>query len=94
LTRWLTDPALVGRIFPLVGVAFFLECYCGQLWQMWTKHTAAGQSLAGWIGLLIALWTYHRFYSICCPKERVAIWSVRAEMLVNAAIIVSVVVLR
>lgn len=76
------------------GVSFFLECYFGQLWQMWSTHTAAGQSLGGWVGLLIALWSYHRFYSICCPKERVAIWSIRVEMVVNALIIATVAYLR
>lgn len=87
----LNDPAFVGRVLPLIGVAFFLECYVGQLWRMWTRQTAAGQSLFGWIGLLVALWAYHRFYSVCCPKERVAIWSVRAEVVVNVLIIATVV---
>jgi len=84
----------VGRVFPIMGAGFFLWCYIAQLVQMWWNRTAAGLSLFGWLGLLFALWCYHRFYSICCPTERVAIWCVRAEMIFNIAIVLTVILLR
>lgn len=90
----MNDPKLVSRLCPTIACAFFLWCYAGQVIHMWTKHTAAGQSLFGWIGLAIALCSIHHFYCVCTPKERIAIWSVRAEIMLNIVIIVQVLCLR
>lgn len=90
IKRCFSDPSFVGRWFPLAGGAFFLWNYFGQLYRMWSQQTAAGQSLAGWIGLWAALWAYWHFYRVCAPQERVAIWTVGAELVVNAAVIATV----
>lgn len=89
--RKLTDPLFVGKWFPIGGAAFFLWGYLGQIWHMWSQHTAAGQSLVGWLELWLALWAYWHFYRTCCPKETIAIWSVFAEIVVNWFVILSVI---
>jgi hypothetical protein len=57
---------------------------------MWSEQTSAGQSLTGWIVLWLALLSYWQFYRVCCPKEKVAIWCVAAELWINAGVIFSV----
>jgi hypothetical protein len=40
-----------------------------QLWQMWTRQTAAGQSFTGWFTVWLALVVWCNFYRTIAPEQ-------------------------
>jgi hypothetical protein len=93
LDRWVSNPAWVGRS-TILATGLFAWSYCEQLWRMWSTHTAAGQSIPGWIVMFAALLIFLNFYRVCCPKEKLAYWGTVAELVLNATVIASVTYLR
>jgi len=76
---WLNDPARVSKT-PLLAIPLFCWFSVKQTIQMWMERTAAGQNLAGWASLLLALLLFLNFYRVCCPKERYAFWGTVVEV--------------
>jgi hypothetical protein len=79
--RWLNDPVVVSKT-PLAAIPFFCWFSVKQIVQMWSEYTAAGQNLAGWVFLWLALLMFLNFYRVCCPKEKLAFWGTVVEVLV------------
>ena len=66
-----------------------------QLFQMWTKWTAAGQSLTGWmsVGLALALWT--NYYRVIAPvQNRKAFYVTLFGCFMNLSVILTVLFFR
>lgn len=91
--KFWNNPAVVGKT-PLLTTALLGWSNVQQLWQMWTEHSAKGQSVWGWVSVGGALWLFVNFYRVCCPKERFVFWATVLECLVNAAVVVSVIYFR
>ena len=88
--RWLTDPEKVSKT-PLFAIPLLCWFSVKQTFQMWTEHTAAGQNLAGWVSLWLALLLFLNFYRVCCPTERFAFWGTVVEVGIVAMAILPVV---
>lgn len=87
------DPKWVART-PIASVALLEMANVQQLWRMWTEWSSAGQSLWGWLFVNIALWLWLNFYRVLTPDAK---WAIRGTMLgiaLNAAVLVSVALLR
>jgi hypothetical protein len=78
--RWINDPAVVTKT-PIVAIPLFCWFSVKQTIQMWTEHTAAGQNLAGWLSLWLALVMFLNLYRVCCPKEKFAFWGTMVEII-------------
>jgi hypothetical protein len=89
----INDPAVIGKT-PIITTIFLCWSNFQQLWQMWTEHTSAGQSLSGWVTLGVVLWLFLNFYRVCCPKERFIFWGTVLECVVNVAVIFTVIWFR
>lgn len=63
------DPQIVSKT-PIATVFLLEGANAQQLYRMWTEHTAAGQSLTGWLCVGAALLLWCNFYKVCCPKEK------------------------
>lgn len=66
----------------------------GQLWQMWTERTAAGQSILSWVLVNVALWFWVNFYKVKTPGEKFAIRATQAGIAMNTAVIVTTIYFR
>jgi hypothetical protein len=91
--RFWNNPTIIGKT-PLVTTFLLEYANMGQLWRMWTEHTAAGQSLWSWLSVGMALVLWCNFYRVCCPKERFAFRCTEFGILMNALVCLSVVYWR
>jgi hypothetical protein len=88
------NPALVGTWTPILAVACLEWANLNQLYRMWTEWTAAGQSLWGWMSVWVALVLWLNFYRVVTPNERFAFWGTVLGIVMNSAVILSVVFFR
>ncbi len=92
MTAW-SNPALVAKT-PLVTVVLLENANIQQLWRMWTQHTAAGQSLWGWLSVNLALLLWCNFYRVCCPDQRIAYWATVVGWALNTCVVLTVAYFR
>jgi hypothetical protein len=62
----------------------------GQLWTMWTTHTAAGQNVWSWVWVGAALAFWWNYYRVVTPQ---AVWARRSTevgLVMNVAVIATV----
>lgn len=76
---------------PIVAGMLASVSYFSHIVRMWAYHTAAGQSLIGWIAISIDLGLWFAYYKICLPAETFAKWTTATLMVL--AIIASASVL-
>jgi hypothetical protein len=88
-----SDPKIVSKT-PLATVVLLEGANLGQLYRMWSTHTALGQSLTGWILVSIALILWLNFYRVCCPEQKWAFWATAFGIFMNALVILSVIWFR
>ncbi len=93
MTKFWSRPSVVSKT-PLLTVLLLEGANVQQLWRMWSEHTAAGQSLTGWLSVGIALLLWCNFYRVCCPTERFAYWATVFGIGMNAAVSATVVWFR
>lgn len=93
LRRLCKSPHIVDKT-PIVSVLLLEVANIGQLWRMWTEHSAAGQSLFSWVSVHVALWLWLNFYSVFNPSNRWAIRGTQLGLLLNGAVILSVIYWR
>jgi len=91
--KLLRDPKWVGRT-PIASVLLLEAANLQQLHRMWTEWTAAGQSLFGWLCVQIALWLWLNFYLVLTPGEKWAIRGTQLGIVLNGAVILTVVFFR
>ena len=90
----LNDKTWVART-PMLTVILLEYASVGQLWRMWTQHSALGQNVWSWVAVNLALWLWLNFYRVCAGGLNT--WAARATMLgivLNGAVIASVTYLR
>jgi uncharacterized protein with PQ loop repeat len=87
------NPSFVQKT-PLISVFLLEWANLSQLIRMWTEWSSEGQSLMGWITVNIALWIWLNFYNVITPEARYAIWGTRFGILMNSAVIFSVIFFR
>jgi hypothetical protein len=61
---------------------------------MWSEQTAAGQNLAGWFSLWLALVMFLNFYRVCTPTEKLAFWGTMVEVVIETAAMATVIYFR
>lgn len=88
-----SNPRVVNKT-PIVTFVLLESANVQQLWRMWAQQTAAGQSLGGWIAVNIALLLWCNFYRVCCPEQKTAFWVTVVGVVMNAAVIATVVKFR
>ena len=76
---------------PIFTTFIFEMANIGQLYEMWTKRSAEGQSIFSWCIISLALLLWFNFYRIKTPDEKFAIWSTVAALITNLFVIFSVV---
>lgn len=88
------DPDVVGNT-PF-ATTFLLEgANVQQLWTMWTKWTAAGQSLTGWMSVGLALLFWTNYYRVISPEQnRKAFCVTLGGCVMNALVILTVLFFR
>lgn len=88
-----TNPKVVDKT-PLLSTFLLELANISQLHRMWTEHTAAGQSMWGWMSVQLALWLWLNFYHVFNADNKFAIWGTRVGICLNSAVILSVVFFR
>ena len=87
------DPKVVGKT-PLLTVLLLEYANLGQLWRMWTQHTAAGQNLWSWISVGLALVLWINFYRVITPQEKFARWCTVLGLCLNCCVCLTVLFFR
>ncbi len=91
--RFWSKPKFVS-LTPIVTTLLLEAANVQQIWRMWVQRTAAGQSLTGWLCVNVALILWFNFYRVFTPKERFARWGTGVGILLNSAVIFSVLYFR
>jgi hypothetical protein len=79
------DTKIIASKAPLVATGIFVFADFSQIVRMINEQTSAGQSLVGWIGILVALVMYATFFRVITPKEKLAFYCT----VVNIAVIIT-----
>jgi hypothetical protein len=79
---------------PLVATGIFVFADFSQIVRMVNERTSAGQSLIGWIGILIALLMYATFFRIITPKEKLAFYCTVINITIIIALTLTVAYFR
>jgi hypothetical protein len=87
----LTNPKFVSK-FPIATVFFLEGANIQQIYKMWSEHTAAGQSVGGWLFVWVALVMWSWYYKVCVPWENAkwAFWTTLTGVFINSFVIFSV----
>lgn len=94
LNQLRTNPKVVDKT-PLVAVGLLEAANIQQLYQMWVvSHTAAGQSLTGWMTVNVALWLWTNFYLVFNRENKYAIAGTALGILMNSLVILTIVYFR
>lgn len=76
---------------PILTTALLEGANIGQLYQMWTERTAAGQNVWSWIWVYGALLLWWNYYRVVTPQAKWARWSTLAGLTANLAVILTVI---
>ena len=79
--------------FPLFSALLIEYGNAGQLWKMWTQHTAAGQNIWSWVSTLAAIVLWLLYYRFRLGKS-VAYWVTWVAAVMLSAIVVTVFILQ
>lgn len=85
------DRDRIVNYFPVASSVLIESGQCGQLYRMWTQHTAAGQNVWGYVSILVALvlWCfYHRR-----NKAKTALYVTMLSCVILMAVIVTILVI-
>lgn len=93
MMRFLSDPKWVART-PLVTVCLLESANVGQLYRMWTQHSALGQNVWSWLMVNVALWLWGNFYRVLTPTAVWAYWANRVGIALNSAVVLTVAYFR
>jgi hypothetical protein len=81
-------------LIPMGCTGVFIIADCSQIGRMWTERTAAGQSLLGWLTVVISLIGYATFFRVRTPNEKLVFWCTVANAFVVSLIAVTVIYFR
>ena len=79
---------------PLIATSIFMVADSSQIVRMFSEGSAKGQSLWGWLSIIIALSMYAIFFRVKTPNERLAFWCTVANVIVVSFIAITVVYFR
>lgn len=91
--KFWNDPTVVSKT-PILTTLLLEGANVGQLWRMWTYHTAAGQSLLAWFEVFAALALWLNFYRVITPDQKFAKWATGFGLCMNAAVWLTVIYFR
>ena len=83
----------VGRS-PFVTAILVESANISQLWRIWAEGSALGQSLIAWLCVGLALLLRWNFYRVVAPKQWLARWCIIGSLVINVALIISVILYR
>ncbi len=76
---------------PVISAVLVESANLSQLNRIWAEHSAQGQSLQAWLCVGLALLVRWNFYRVTLPDHRLARICVIGSMVLNTALIASVV---
>jgi hypothetical protein len=91
--KFWNNPTVVGKT-PLLTTLLLEYANAGQLYRMWTEHTAAGQSMWSWLSVGTALWLWCNFYRVCCPDQKFTLRCTQFGVFMNLLVVLSVAYFR
>jgi hypothetical protein len=92
---YVNDPAFVAKYSPWITTGLLEAANVQQLWTIWTRQTAKGQSLTGWVTVGLALVIWCNFYRVVSPEaNRNALRATLIGVVINALVWLSVLFFR
>jgi uncharacterized protein with PQ loop repeat len=88
------DTRTITRYFPVLATILIELASIGQIVQMYREQSSVGHNPLSWTLLVVALILWERFYTICTPNERPAIWTARVSVLMYIFVLGSVLYFR
>jgi hypothetical protein len=79
---------------PVVSTFIFMLADCSQIYRMVQEQTAAGQSLYGWLAILVALAMYAVFFKVITPEEKLPLYCTYINIVTIVALAFTVVYFR
>lgn len=92
-TRGIISKTRLIECLPALSSVLIEFCNVGQLWRMWTRHTAAGQNPWSYGSLLVSLILWLIYYRVRIGKGT-AYWVTLISAVMVAAILVSIIILN
>lgn len=83
----------VAIYFPAISSVLLEAGNIGQLWQMWSRRTAAGQNPWSYFSILAALLLWLLYFNYG-EGRKLAFWATLSSFIMVAAILVTVVILQ
>lgn len=81
---------------PIVTTFLLEYANVGQMWRMWSEHSALGQNVWSWLAVQAALWCWLNYYRVLVPagQRRFAMWATGIGICLNLGVVLSVVYFR
>lgn len=90
LKKIFNNPRFVS-FTPIFAALIFETASIGQMYEMWRKHSALGQSIFSWSIISLALLLWLNFYRVKTPDEKIAIYQTVFAIFTNLLVIAMVV---
>lgn len=93
MTNPFNDKGLVGKT-PIITTLLLEYANLGQLWRMWSEHSALGQNIWSWLAVHVALWAWWNFYRVMLPDDKLAKYMTALGIFLNGLVVFSVAYFR
>lgn len=91
--RFLNNKKLFS--FTPVATMFMIEsANIQQVVQMFIQKSSEGQSISGWICIIIALLMWANFYRLFNPEQKMAFWSALVGVFINTFVVLTIIYFR
>lgn len=91
--KLLSNPKLVAHT-PIISTLLVGVGDISHLHRIWSEGSAAGQSLAAWVCVSVALTVRYNFYRVCAPAYWLARLCLAINFVLTVALVASVVWFR
>lgn len=79
---------------PIATTILFESANLQHVFRMVSEHSSAGQSLAGWVTVNVALLLWFNWYRVFTPDNNIVKWTTITGMLLNTVVIGTIVRFR
>jgi hypothetical protein len=86
--RFWRDPRWVSYT-PFITTCLLEAANVGQIERMWLYRTAAGQNIASWCCVNLALWLWGNWYRVITPDQWIPRLTIKVGITLNTAVILT-----